>query len=226
VLNKSGFVYGKPPKTTELEPEEKENRVTYCKNMLKRKGEPITETFFSDEMGISLREAHNIYAWMAPRKQVKIAKPAKNVRVNCWGAISRRGTTSLEIFKKPKKTDGYREMVEEHIEEMEDLFPEGFFFQQDNLSTHQAAEPDLKRQGLDIMEFPAYSPDLSPIENLWGTLKGRVACDLSRTQTKLENSLQRHWRELTEEESLGPYFDDLKTRYKKCIEMKGERLPC
>ena len=82
-------------------------------------------------------------------------------------------------------------MVEEHIEEMEDLYHEGFLFMHDNLSTHQAAEPGLKRQDLYILDFPTYSADLNPIENLWETLKGRVACDLPRTEAKLKNSLHR-----------------------------------
>ena len=202
------------------------NRVNYCRNMAKRKGEPITETFFSDEMGISLVEAHNIYAWMAPRKQVKIAKPAKNVKLNCWGAISQTGATSLEIFKRPNKTEDYQAMVEEHIEEMQELYPQGFSFMHDNLSIHKGAEPELKGQGLDIINFPTYSPDLNPIENLWGTLKGKVACDLPKTEAELVNSLRRNWKELTEEDSLRPYFDNLSTRYRQCIELKGERLPC
>ena len=58
------------------------------------KGRDIDETFFADEMGIWLSDAAAKKAWSGPYKKVKIEKPLKDIKLNCWGAISRNEATS------------------------------------------------------------------------------------------------------------------------------------
>jgi hypothetical protein len=49
-------------------------------------------------------------------------------------------------------------------------------FQQDNAPCHKAATviAMLEHEGICILDWPPYSPDLSPIENLWAILKQKV----------------------------------------------------
>ena len=67
--------------------------------MLKRKEAPIDEIFFSDEMGINLSDILTTKDQSGPRKKVKVEKPITDVRVSRWGAISRYGAASLEIYQ-------------------------------------------------------------------------------------------------------------------------------
>ena len=193
--------------------------------MLKRKAKPLEEIFFADETGISLSEAFKSKAWTGPRKKVKVEEPVRNVKLNCWRAISARSATSLHIYKENLKADKYTKIVEEHIEEMKELYPDGFTYTHDNLPVHQAAESDLEEDGLDMVLFPSYSPDLSPIENLWRSLKNRVAGDNPKTELQLRKSLEKHWEIITRPENLRPYFGNLGDRYRECIQEEGERLP-
>ncbi len=135
--------------------------------MLKQNGKRINNPFFSDEMGYNLSDAHRDKVWNPPRKKIKVEYPTKDVRLNCWGAISSQGATSLHIFKETLDSERYEEILQEHKEEMDELFPKGYNFQHDNLKAHTSAENWMKGQGFKILDFPTYSPVLSPIENLW-----------------------------------------------------------
>jgi len=82
------------------------------------------------------------------------------------GATSARGATSLYICKENLTAEMYARMVEDHQEEMKELYPNGFKYIHDNLKLHKTAEATFIENGYDMVKFPSYSPDLSPIENL------------------------------------------------------------
>jgi transposase len=49
-------------------------------------------------------------------------------------------------------------------------------FQHDNAPTHTASvvQRALADIDIEVMEWPPYSPDLNPIENLWALLKAKI----------------------------------------------------
>ncbi|GBN45513.1 hypothetical protein AVEN_214628-1 [Araneus ventricosus] len=65
----------------------------------------------------------------------------------------------------------------------------------DNARPHRAAIVDdfLESEGVARMEWPAYSPDLNPIENLWMSLVYRRSAPPA-TLRDLENAQQEEWR--------------------------------
>jgi len=74
-------------------------RVRFCEEMLLDNGRKLLETFYSDEMGIYLSEAHLTKIWHKRDKEMEIEIPKGKVRVSVWGAISFRGATSLHILE-------------------------------------------------------------------------------------------------------------------------------
>lgn len=180
--------------------------------------------FYSDEMGITLSDAHKDKVWNPPKKKVKVALPQKDIKLNCWGAISPQGVTSLHIYKGTLNTDTYCDILEEHKHEMDQMFPRGYNFQHDSLPAHVAAEDWMLEQNFDLVDFPTYSPDLSPIENVWSTLKEAVAVDNPKTEKQLRKSLLKNWDIVTNVNNLQPYFESLYNRYGECIDQKGNKL--
>ena len=193
ILKKRGLKYQSVISREELTKEQKDERIYFCEDMLEDDGQMIDETFFGDEMGIRLSDARIKKAWSEPQKKVKVEKPLKDIKLNCWGAISRQGATSLYIYKENLKASKYEDIVEEHITEMEELYPEGFYFLHDNSQVHKSAEDRLNEIGLERLDFPCYSPVLTPIENLWSTLKYYVRCDAPRNEQALRRNLTRNW---------------------------------
>jgi len=149
----------------------------------------------------------------------------KPLNVYCWGGISRKGATSLTIFRGGLTSERYQQIIDEHIEEMSNLYAGGFKFQHDNHRAHTSVEPWMAEQELSLMKFPSYSPDLNPIENLWSALKTQVSLDNPTTEKKLIKSLEKNWNSLTEPENLQRLFDDLYNRYHECINLKGDKTP-
>jgi len=227
LLISQGFEYRKTQKCHDLTEDEMEERVAYCREMLKYKGIKIKRSFFADEMGIKLVDLYKgKKLWVLPGEEVKIEKVDQEVKVNCWGAISWNGATTLHIFSQNLKKTLYQDIVDSHKMEMEDTYQErDFFYIQDNHPCHQNLDVFDYDDNIDLIEFPTYSPDLNPIENLWATLKYRVAHDTPKTEDELVRSLHYNWEQLTKVEILRPYLKTLEGRYRECIEKNGIRLP-
>ncbi len=224
-MHEKGYNYKKCHAKRTLEEDEKDDRMDYCEYMLEDGGWRIDQTIFTDEMGIKLSEAHAPMSWGKPNKKIKVEKPKYDMRLNCWGGISINGATSLHIFKPNLTSDLYENILEEHLPEMEELYSEDFFLQHDNLPAHKSAEEWIENEGLERVDFPSYSADWSPIENLWSALKHSVSVEHPTTAAELEQSLRNNWKILTTRENLAPYFDNLHSRYADCIEVEGEELP-
>jgi hypothetical protein len=80
-------------------------------------------------------------------------------------------------------------------------------FQEDNDGAHgnSSFENDARmnkdEHDLDyIHDWPAKSPDLSPIENVWRILKGRVKLHAAQTVEELKKAILYEWRKITLEE--------------------------
>jgi transposase len=69
------------------------------------------------------------------------------------------------------------------------------YFLQDNAPYHTSNESRawLHNNGIDCIDFPPYSPDLNPIENLWADLKRRVELRCPCDSTELKQFLTEEW---------------------------------
>ncbi len=228
LLNEMGSNFKKVKKNHVLTAEEKEDRVNYCKDMLKYNGSKIKNAFFSDEMGIRLSKILSLKnkIWNIPGKKVKTERITTDVKLNCWGAISWNGATSLQIYTQNLNNKLYQKIIGEHAMEIEDTYRgRTCYLQQDNHPTHRDMTILDEYSTIELLDFPTYSADLNPIENLWSTLKYRVARDAPRNEDDLVESLINNWNELTEVENLRPYIETLFDRYEECIKKDGASLP-
>ena len=70
---------------------------------------------------------------------------------------------------------------------------------QDNASIHKAHKTIalFRSLGLQLMTWPANSPDLNPIENIWSLLKYRIGLHFPRTRDQVIAAVELEWSRLT-----------------------------
>ena len=98
------------------------------------------------------------------------------------------------------------EFMVESIKELE-IPEEKVIFQQDNDPKHTSklASSWFENHGIQVLDWPAQSPDLNPIEHLWNLLKRRILA-YERPASgvwELWSRAQDEWRKIGKEECQG-----------------------
>ncbi len=106
--------------------------------------------------------------------------------VMIWGAMSSAGVGPLCFLKTNVTAPVYQEILEHFmLPSADQLFKDAdLIFQQDLAPAHTAKSTKswLNDHGVGVLDWPANSPDLNPIENLWGIVKRKINI-LSRRPT-------------------------------------------
>jgi transposase len=74
--------------------------------------------------------------------------------------------------------------------------------------------------GVNQMKWPANSPDLNPIENVWRLLKYRVGRRFPKTDTEVRQYIEEEWAKLTIED-YEKYIKEMPQRVQAVIDARG-----
>jgi hypothetical protein len=78
----------------------------------------------------------------------------------------------------------------------------------------------MTNAGINFMDWPAASPDLSIIENVWGLMKNRIENLDPRSVPLWKQEIQNVWDDI-DQDFIGNYFESIPKRIKLCIEANG-----
>ena len=109
--------------------------------------------------------------------------------------------------------------VEAHVQLYGDA---DFIFQQDLAPAHSAKATStwFKDHGIPVLNWPANSPDLKPIEILWGIVKRKMRYARPNNAEELKAAIRATWASITPQEC-HRLIDSMPRRIAAVIQAKG-----
>ncbi len=190
---------------------------------------------FSDEKKFTLGE-HGQQWVQRPKGQAYNPKYTRiknenSTLVTIWGCFAAQEIGQAEIFEGDINGKLYCRILEGNLKPTyQKFFPQGekgeqWYFQQDNDSSHTcaAARNWFHRNGVTVLEFPPWSPDLNPIENLWSQLEMAVDTHNATDEAELEQAIEYEWSQI-DTQYLTNLAHSMPQRLQMVIENKGHKI--
>jgi len=230
-LNKLGYRSCHPRTVPMLTSKQCERRVEWALAHAKQNWKTVV---FSDETTMQMfrntMTAFHKVGTEIPQRGV----PKHPAKVHVWGAFSARGTIGFHMFTQNMDGQFYREILTNHLfENAARIMPRRWVFQQDNDPKHTAKETRvlLRRRSPKVLDWPSYSPDLNPIENLWAILKRRVEKRVNNVVRKKKKISIECWHEIIKKEwelisvdMCLNLINGMTARLDEVIEKKGKKI--
>lgn len=145
------------------------------------------------------------YVRRPPLKELDPKYTKKTVKhggssVMVWGCFTAFGVGPIVKIDGIMNGEMYKNILKENLAtEYADNLPLAWIFQHDNDPKHcsKVVKSWLATQSIKLLEWPPQSPDLNPIENLWGIIKRVIAARKPTNKDMLWKVIQEEWHKIT-----------------------------
>jgi transposase len=229
VLHEEGYSGHAAKKKPFISEQNRKKRFGWC-NMKKNWIKEWENIIWSDESRFELfnNDSRN-WVWRKKDERYKIEclKPTvkNSIGVMVWGCFCNDKLGPLVLIEGTLNSDKYIELLKEHlIPFLDSLGAENHIFQDDNAPCHASKKTkEWKQENLtEIFPWPAQSPDLNPIENLWNELEKRIRNHRPMPKNKNEffAALQTEWYKI-DKSKLIQLVKSMRYRVAEAIRNKG-----
>ncbi|EGT49447.1 hypothetical protein CAEBREN_03079 [Caenorhabditis brenneri] len=187
-----------------LTDDHKRCRLDFARNNMNTNWEKVV---FSDEKKFNADGPDGYkYYWHDLRKD-KLLFSKRNFgggSLMVWGGFSAAGMLDLAFTTSRMNSIEYQDVLNRHFLPFHRRFRRRrFILQQDNASIHTSGSTSdwLKAKKVKTLPWPACSPDLNPIENIWGALVRRVYAQGKQYATvdQLKTGILNEWNFMKQE---------------------------
>lgn len=181
--NDPNMVFWKHRSKPPLTPVHQARRLEFAWQQVSRGGSKWADIIFSDEKKWNLDGPDGChFYWHDLRRTPEVFSRRQHGggSVMVWGAFCSRGQIALTFVEGRQDAAAYQDLLGEHLLPNVPLVVDGeWTFQQDNAPSHSAGSTTdwFEANEVSVLRWPARSPDLNPIENLWGWMVRRVYAD-------------------------------------------------
>jgi hypothetical protein len=190
----------------------------------------VSQVIFSDEtyVDVSPPRPHFVRHHKDHRIQMQHTTQHRPFlqRILFWGAIYGGGPLPLVPVNGTMTGLRYRSILAENLVPFleEQPLAHHFMFQQDNAPSHTAAATMafLQNNGVEVIQWPPYSPDLNCIENLWGFIKNKLSHENITTKEELIRRVQNIWQSQDMKDICYRMIHSMPRRIAMCIRNRGD----
>lgn len=224
----------RPAKKPLLSKKNLKDRLKFCRLHKDWTADDWAKVVFSDESPFScFANRGGIRVRRRPGERYKLICTLPTIKhpetVHVWGCFSARGIGALRIL--PKGTSMNSQWYVNTLDNY--LLPtlhshfagEECYFQDDGAPCHRAkvVKAWLAEERVSALPFwPGNSPDLNPIENLWGVMGALVRQKQPRNRTELENSISFAWASPQIAQHIQSLVDSMPRRIAAVLKNKGQ----
>lgn len=226
-----GLKARRPAKKPLLTQQRRQNRLDWARQHRHRQLRHWRHVLFSDESRFLLHRTDGrtfVRRERGERFQEDTVRPTVahgGGSVHVWGGIRYGGRTNLVILHQNVNAGTYRHLLEtEMVPYARRHFGRNFLFMHDNAPAHRArrVQEYLQEQEIEQLPWPAYSPDLNPIEHSWDALdravrKRRIQPTNLR---QLEDMLVEEWTNLSQRD-LNKLIESVPRRIDAVVQARG-----
>jgi len=184
-----------------LSRENMKKRVDFSKEFFSKSIEYWKSVIWSDECTFKLYPFQQKRYWKKSSKEysIPITNPTKKYgggSVMVWACFSYSGVGNLVFIDQKVNSLTYQQILVENLKESAKMMLlQDFIFQQDNAPAHSSKliKKIFEENKIKLLPWPAQSPDLNPIENLWAILGSKLSGKKIYSTENLKSEIMNVW---------------------------------
>lgn len=192
------------------------------------RGRDWKKVIFSDEKKFNLDGPDGFRYYFHDLRKEEVILSRRQMRggsVMVWAAIGHQKKTEIVFGTKHMDSLEYQGIIsQEIIGKGQSLAGRGWIFQQDNASIHssRSTKQFFVDNKVRLLAWPAKSPDLNIIENLWGTLSRKVYAEGKQYDNidRLKGAIIQCWKSISQTQVQNLY-DSIPDRIFEVITKNG-----
>lgn len=145
-------------------------------------------------------------------------------KVMVWGCFSRNGLGGISVLDGYMNSTKYIEVLNEKlIPTIQEKQLSNPVHLDDSAPCHRTKQVKEwhRLNNINQVDWPGNSPDLNPIENIWGYMKSKIRRRVIKNKTSLLENILHIWREEIPISMIQKLSDSMPSRLDKVIKNKG-----